>query len=291
MTNKTANRANRADRDCAVILENAQSQYTENTVEQKKQGSQHLFWCFTFNNYTEEQIEQIEMILRVEADWYVFQEEEGENKTPHLQGTFKLKNRKRLTELKRLITGDPHLEPTKKIPASIVYCCDHNKRVNNGRLFSMNVELPEIADPIEVDEPYGWQLNIMDILDKKPDKRTIHWFYSLCGKVGKSSLAKYLVVKRQAIMVSGKSQDMFSALRNAKSRKIIIIDAPKSTQDFINYGAIEQIKNGLVFSGKYESCQLVFNCPHVIVFANEPPDTSKMSLDRWNIVNILEIMK
>lgn len=70
-------------------------------------------------------------------------------------------------------------------------------------------------------------------------------------------------------------------------RKLIVVDCPRSQQDYINYGAIEQIKNGLIFSGKYEGTQLVFNSPHVIVFANEPPDYSKMSMDRWNVVQIV----
>jgi hypothetical protein len=53
-------------------------------------------------------------------------------------------------------------------------------------------------------------------------------------------------------------------------------------QDYIDYGAIEQIKNGLVTQGT----RLVFNCPHVIVFSNSEPDRETMSADRWNIVRI-----
>jgi len=49
---------------------------------------------------------------------------------------------------------------------------------------------------------------------------------------------------------------------------------------------LESIKNGLFFSGKYESTQVVMNSPHLIIFANEPPDKSKMSADRWHIVRI-----
>lgn len=273
------NRDNRDKRERAVILENARS-------PPLKQGDQKLYWCFTFNNYTEEEIELLETIFRVEAEWYVFQEEVGEEKTPHLQGTFKLIHKARLTQLKKLIPGDPHLEPTHKVPNSIIYCCNWLKRAPNGRIFSNNVQLPDCAEPILVEEPYGWQLDVIDILKTKPDKRTIFWFWETKGGVGKSSLAKYLAVKYQANIISGKSQDIFNAVKNAKSRKLFIIDVPRSAQDFINYGAIEQVKNGLLYSGKYEGGQVVFNCPHVIVFANERPDFSKMSKDRWDVREI-----
>jgi hypothetical protein len=57
----------------------------------------------------------------------------------------------------------------------------------------------------------------------------------------------------------------------------------------VNYGAIEQIKNGLLFSGKYEGGQCVFNQPHVIVFANAEPKEEQMSMDRWDIREISPI--
>jgi hypothetical protein len=85
-------------------------------------------------------------------------------------------------------------------------------------------------------------------------------------------------------MLTGKSNDMYHMMSKFPDKnELFIVDCPRSQQDYINYGAIEQIKNGLVFSGKYEGAQLVFNCPHIFVFANVPPDESKMSLDRWNV--------
>lgn len=47
---------------------------------------------------------------------------------------------------------------------------------------------------------------------------------------------------------------------------------------------IEQIKNGIYFSGKYESQMKYDKPPHVVVFSNTMPDQSKLSADRWNIV-------
>jgi hypothetical protein len=49
---------------------------------------------------------------------------------------------------------------------------------------------------------------------------------------------------------------------------------------------MENVKDGLFFSTKYESGMVRYNPPHVIVFANVPPDVTKMSADRWVIKEI-----
>jgi len=246
----------------------------------KKQETQCKYWCFTYNNYEIEQIEQIEQVFKHESLWYIFQEELGENNTPHLQGTICLKIKQRLTQLKKL-NAKIHWEQTKCVKSSVIYCS--KKETRNGKIYTYGIDIP---DEVETEKPYGWQLEVMDIIKTKPDKRTIHWFYEPNGGVGKTTLCKFLCVEHKAIMLTGKSNDMYHQLSKMKEIKLVIVDIPRSSQDYINYGAIEQIKNGLIFSGKYEGKQLIFNCPHVICFANEAPNTEKMSLDRWNIRKI-----
>jgi hypothetical protein len=67
---------------------------------------------------------------------------------------------------------------------------------------------------------------------------------------------------------------------------ILIFDLQRAKEDYIPYGTIEQLKNGIFFSGKYEASTHVINSPHVICFANYPPDKYKLSADRWNIIEI-----
>lgn len=249
-----------------------------------KQDNQYTYWFFTLNNYKIEQIEQIEQLFRHECKWYIFQEEVGKEGTPHLQGTICLKIKQRMSQLKKI---DPaiHWEATKSVKASIEYCTKYETRT--GKIYNYGIELPE---PLKLYEPKGWQLEILDIIKSEPDERSIHWYWSKDGSKGKTQLCKYLIVKHGALTVGGKSSDMYHMIvKNPNNRKIILVNVPKSVQDYINYGAIEHIKDGLIFSGKYESCQLVFNCPHVIVFSNEPPDMSKMSLDRWKIREITDL--
>ena len=75
-------------------------------------------------------------------------------------------------------------------------------------------------------------------------------------------------------------------LEAEKIPEIILLDIPRASKDFINYGAIEQLKNGCLYSGKYEGGDCIFPHPHVICFANEEPDKDMMSKDRWDIIKI-----
>lgn len=252
-----------------------------NTTDQgSSRPSQHTYWCFTINNYTMELVEQVERIFSFESDWYIFQEETGELGTPHLQGIIKFNKRKRFTEVKKLIT-EAHWEPTRSVSKSIAYCSKEETRT--GKQFTKGIELPE---EIEVDEPYGWQLQVMDIIKTKPDKRSIYWFWEPVGNVGKSTLCKYLAYKHNAILCSGNAKDIYNHILKQKSIKIVIIDIPRVSQDHISYAAIESIKNGFIYSGKYEGGQKIFNSPHVIVFANQEPDYSNMSQDRWKVIRV-----
>lgn len=241
-----------------------------------------VYWCFTLNNYDEKDMDTMDTLLKHECDWFVFQEELGESGTPHLQGTLKLKNRQRLGHMKN-IDSRAHWEPTKAVKASIAYCTKAETR--NGKCCVYGIE---IAEELIVQEPYGWQKGVMDhVINKPVVPRTIHWYWERDGNYGKSTFAKYLAHKHDALLLNGKSTDMFHMLSKFPTkRKLIIVDCPRSMQDYINYGAIEQIKNGLVFSGKYEGAQLLFNPPTVIVFSNELPDFQKMSIDRWYVNDI-----
>lgn len=265
------------------------SNNTDNANSAKKQMSDYTYWCFTLNNYDEKDGDLLCSIFDHECDWYVFQEEIGECGTPHFQGTLKLKKKMRLSALKKFNTRI-NWKPTHKIDKAIAYCCKEKTR--NGKQWVKGIVIPK---PVKVYEPRGWQLKVMEILAEEPDERTIYWFCEPDGKVGKTQLLKYLCVNHGAILIGGKSADAFFNIKKSIDagtyKELVVCNIPRSSLDFINYGALECIKDGLVFSGKYESGQLVFNCPHLLVFANEKPDIKQMSADRWQIFDIRDLMK
>lgn len=69
----------------------------------------------------------------------------------------------------------------------------------------------------------------------------------------------------------------------------------RSTEDFVSYSALESLKDGLIFSGKYESKLKCFSQPHVLVFANFGPNDCedekgkiKISPDRIFLIDLDE---
>jgi hypothetical protein len=72
--------------------------------------------------------------------------------------------------------------------------------------------------------------------------------------------------------------------------KIVFIDIPRSQRDYVQYGMLEKIKDGLFCSGKYESTTVIMNPPHMIFMANFPPEMdpekADVSPNRWVITRI-----
>jgi len=70
--------------------------------------------------------------------------------------------------------------------------------------------------------------------------------------------------------------------------KTFFFDCPRSKQgEFIQYDFLEEVKNGYLFSPKYESrVKRLATTPHVIVFMNEHPDMAKLSEDRYSITTL-----
>lgn len=245
-----------------------------------KQVSPARKWCFTLNNYTIEDILDIEKVGS--SNIYVFGEETAPTTgTKHLQGYIEFKKKCRPKNL--FINQNIHWEIAKGTrEQNYIYCTKENK-------FKTNIEPPET---IEYDEPYGWQLNVVEEIKKKPDPRKIYWYWENIGGKGKSSLARYLCIKHGAIILSGKVTDMKYGIvqyhmKHKKYPKIIIIDIPRSIDvDYLSYTGIEEIKNGTFFCPKYESDMVIMNRPHIIIFSNDEPSTEKMSADRWVITNI-----
>lgn len=83
----------------------------------------------------------------------------------------------------------------------------------------------------------------------------------------------------------GKRDDLAFALDANKS--LFLFDIPRGQLEYLQYSILESMKDQMVFSPKYQSMSKVFANPvHVVVFTNEQPDQTKMTSDRYNIINI-----
>lgn len=254
--------------------------------EQKKQCNQLIHHCFTWNNYEEEDIETLETLFRHLAHKYCFQREVGEEcHTPHLQGIVSLKKKMRWSEFG--LPKSIHWEKAKHVTKAYLYACKESTRVQGTRPYTMNYAVPK---PLKLITPNrAWQLDILNIIKDEADERTVHWYWEPHGGSGKSSFTKYLVAKHNALFFEqGKHGDIMHMIAHADmdTSRIVVIDVPRDNGNRVSYKAIEAIKNGMIFSGKYETKAKLFESPHVIIFANEGPEEERLSRDRWHIVRI-----
>lgn len=250
----------------------------------KKQVPKRKGHFFTWNNYKMEDVEEMLKIWRREGVIkYAFQEEIApETGTPHLQGMCVFSNEKRDT------TWDPHgkahWEKLKKFDG--VYQLKEKSRKPNGIQWVFG--FPKPIKLIQTLRP--WQEIVWNICKEEPDDRCINWFWEPTGKVGKSVFVKWLVVKHKALpCIGGKFGDIMNLVfnQNMDETNIVVFDIPRSHEGHVSYASLEAIKNGLVCNTKYETGYKVFNPPHIICFANFPPDDpEQLSNDKWNIKEI-----
>lgn len=247
-----------------------------------KRTNQLKMWFFTFNNYDgDKDISLLETRFKEICVKYVFQEEAGENETPHLQGNIWLKKAMRYSEFN--LSTSIHWEKTRNESAALEYCQKEQTRF--GRTFSFG-----FPKPIKIlSELKPWQKKIEDLFFTEPNGRTLHWYWESVGRIGKSQFCKYMFVKHKAIVIQGgKLSDIMNIIFNINmdETKMILIDIPRNNGNKLSYSAVECILNGMITNTKYETGFKVFNPPHVVVFSNEEPEKCKLSEDRWNIISI-----
>lgn len=127
------------------------------------------------------------------------------------------------------------------------------------------------------------QQEIMYRLEMQTD-RQITWVCDYKGNSGKSWLAQYLVVNSgAAYFTNAKTTDIAHAYNK---EELIVFDFTRSLEGKVNYGVLEALKNGMIFSSKYNSKLKIFKKPKIIVMANFNADLDKLSEDRWDLMEV-----
>ena len=132
----------------------------------------------------------------------------------------------------------------------------------------------------------AWQRSVVDFLDAPVHPRRILFVVDERGNQGKSFLCEYLQQQRKNVQVlePGKLADL--AYVYEQSTEILLFDVPRSRTKYIDYSFLESIKNGRLFSTKYDSRMIRFERPHLVVFMNEAPDPTALSSDRYEYITI-----
>lgn len=188
-----------------------------------------------------------------------------------------------------------HLEKARDRKQAAKYCSKSTTRVSgpwSKGIAQAMLTVDPPRDPLMGRNLHDWQTQVLAVAREEPDDRTIYWFWEPDGAVGKTSLCKHLVLTQSAAYVAGGAKDILYAIKTVMEAsgppRMVLFDIPRSSESRISWQSIEAVKNGLAFSSKYESGTIVFNCPHVFCFSNGPPETDKLSADRWSIHRIIK---
>lgn len=142
-----------------------------------------------------------------------------------------------------------------------------------------------------------WQQSVVDLLGFPPHAREINWVWEIKGNTGKTTLATYLGLLKDALVLepAGKKDLAYIISQRMGLKELVVFDLAKCQEpdgnDRINplsgfYNICEGLKNGKLQNTKYESKPYYPNVAHVWVFANFPPDPTKWSEDRYKVWTI-----
>lgn len=246
--------------------------------------------------------------------------------TPHLQGYLQLVSRRRLTGMKKLMPRANLQEAKGSAAQNLKYCSkdanvtelgesttagqrsdleDFKEAVKSGELslkrlredysdvcakyprFVREYVSDKTPQPhLEVHPLRLWQEDLNRTLNLPPGDRKIIFVVDPKGNQGKTWFAKYYcsLHENAQILEAAKKADMAYALDN--QIRVLFVNCVRKTTEFLQYGFLEAVKDGIVFSAKYESGNKLIGACHVVVLMNQQPDMEALSEDRYEIYNI-----
>lgn len=155
--------------------------------------------------------------------------------------------------------------------------------------FYHSIKLDEVMDEIKGDF-VDFQMNeaqkaIMNRVESQTD-REITWVVDTEGNKGKTYLAKYLHSQNPDKVCYFQNIRTQDATYNYNGQDLVIFDFTREQHERVNYSIIESLKNGIVFSAKYEPILKHYKPPKILCYSNWYPDETKLSNDRWDIINL-----
>lgn len=133
----------------------------------------------------------------------------------------------------------------------------------------------------------NWQFEVFKLLMSQ-DGRQVLWVVDITGNRGKSWFCFYMMAMYSYFICDGSIDIRDLCFTLPDDFNGILFDVCRNMEKTFNYNSLESVKNGYLVSGKYEGKIKQFNSVPTAVLSNFFPDLSKLSLDRWQIVELGE---
>lgn len=232
-------------------------------------------WCFTLNNYSEN---DITLLKDIDCSYLIFGKEVGESGTPHLQGFITFKTTKRLTGLKKLHKGI-HWEISRNVEASINYCMkDKDYFIKDNRKQGERNDLKRMIDCMEKNglqtaienykETYVKYSNGIEKLAgrlQKPrtEKPHIVWIYGSTG-TGKT---RQVYEKEKDLWISAKNLKWWNGYENQEA---VLIDDFRS--DFCTFHELLRILDRYPYKVEIKGGHRELNSKRIYITSCYHPD-------------------
>jgi len=132
-----------------------------------------------------------------------------------------------------------------------------------------------------------------DKLAEEPGDRKVIFWQNTGGGDGKTTFFRNYLIRNTltSIYVGGRPQDVLYALAQFKEAykrgpRVVFMDMKRSAGEINrkDYEMIETLKDGVAFSSKYESGQLLWNPFHLVVATNFIVNMTALSTDRYDMI-------
>lgn len=143
---------------------------------------------------------------------------------------------------------------------------------------------------------FGWVDHPIAILESEiRDRRRIHWYVGKAD-IGKTWLIKHMVTKDPTRYwwcnsVGGGyhfNNNFANAVKNGWNKRACLFNLSMDSEFKSIYGPLEDLKDGIITSQKYQGGSWVFDNPTIVVMANFPPCLDKMDNKRWIVYKIAD---
>lgn len=253
-----------------------------------------LRWTFPEDTPIERALEIFNESTVKYAKRWVYQVEKGtKTQRNHIQAYWSTKEKTRRKALYRRLnlnmSGIRVKEASDKGKDRLMsYCMKSDTRVR-GPFSDRPIYLG--SDLVFYDKFYPWQKSLLSIATGAVSNGKVHWVYDPVGQQGKTMLGKSLAYTHGAVYLPYATASNIAAHVVSKGPQTIYIinltrSRPKDLSMDDLYSAMEGLSDGFVVNMKFKTGDMMFDPPHVIVFANIKPNMASLSRGRFILYTI-----